>query len=115
MDLLVKAMARKGSVAVTVLVNTATVEKARALHDTYPTATAALEQRRSIESFPPLLSLPSTQLQRMFLRGAGARLHANAPWTRDSSQRRAFAFKRKKRKKEDAKSEETASQFPEEL
>jgi molecular chaperone Hsp33 len=35
-------MARKGPVAVTVLVNTATVEKARTLHDTYPTATAAL-------------------------------------------------------------------------
>jgi len=42
MDLLVKAMAKKGPVAVTVLVNTATVEKARTLHDTYPTATAAL-------------------------------------------------------------------------
>jgi molecular chaperone Hsp33 len=42
MDLLVKAIARKGPIAVTVLVNTSTVEKARTLHDTYPTATAAL-------------------------------------------------------------------------
>jgi molecular chaperone Hsp33 len=42
MDLLVKAMARKGFVTVTVVVNTASVDKARTLHDTYPTATAAL-------------------------------------------------------------------------
>ncbi len=42
MDTLVKALAKNEPVAVTILINTATVEKARSLHDTYPTATAAL-------------------------------------------------------------------------
>jgi molecular chaperone Hsp33 len=42
LDILVKAIAKNEPVAATVIVNTAIVEKARVLHDTYPTATAAL-------------------------------------------------------------------------
>lgn len=42
MDILVKALAKNEPVVVTILINTFTVEKARSLHDTYPTATAAL-------------------------------------------------------------------------
>ncbi len=42
MDVLVKGMAKGEPLLVVALVNTEAVEKARAIHDTYPTATAAL-------------------------------------------------------------------------
>jgi molecular chaperone Hsp33 len=42
MDLLLKGMVKNEPLLVVGLVNTETVEKARIIHDTYPTATAAL-------------------------------------------------------------------------
>lgn len=42
MDILVKGLAEEGTLLVTALIDTGTVEKARLIHDTYPTATAAL-------------------------------------------------------------------------
>jgi molecular chaperone Hsp33 len=42
MDLLLKGMVKDEPLLVVGLVNTETVEKARIIHDTYPTATAAL-------------------------------------------------------------------------
>jgi molecular chaperone Hsp33 len=47
MDVLVKAMAQDEPVLVVALVDTETVEKARVLHDTFPTATAALGRTMS--------------------------------------------------------------------
>jgi molecular chaperone Hsp33 len=47
MDVLVKALAQDEPVLVVALVDTETVEKARLLHDTYPTATAALGRTMS--------------------------------------------------------------------
>lgn len=47
MDVLVKAMAQDDPILVVALVDTETVEKARALHDTLPTATAALGRTMS--------------------------------------------------------------------
>jgi molecular chaperone Hsp33 len=42
MDLMIKSLSNDEPILVVALVNTAAVEKARVLHDTYPTATAAL-------------------------------------------------------------------------
>jgi molecular chaperone Hsp33 len=47
MDVLVKAMAQDEPILVVALVDTETVEKARAMHDTFPTATAALGRTMS--------------------------------------------------------------------
>jgi molecular chaperone Hsp33 len=68
MDVLVKAMALDEPLLVVALVDTETVEKARSLHDTFPTATAALGRTMSAAL---LLSSLLKQGQKVIVQVAG--------------------------------------------
>jgi len=68
MDVLVKAMAQDEPILVVALNDTETVEKARLLHDTFPTATAALGRTMSAAL---LLSSLLKQGQRVIVQVAG--------------------------------------------